>query len=267
MTEEKAGIESWLQRWGWEEAGCPWQHCTRARRTLYMRYACSPGMVMHIPMWSAENVVIRLGQASEKPPKKIRQPVLCESQSRRVGEGRRRQTEGRAHLGVLRGDLEEQGQRVMVEVLVQGQQGTMHAALVQASCVLPKPNRLDPVDHLVVGPDQHIWRAGKKGAERDRDWAKAPAGPEGSSPDPELQSTLLSGSQGPASSVRPTWLLGSCRTTPSASIPTACRTQGGANRLLPAPALTLEVPFLFFPPASLRLASPSRPTPPRSISK
>lgn len=62
-----------------------------------------------------------------------------------------------AHLRVLRGDLQGQGQRAVVEVLVQGQQGAVHAAPMQVCRVVPEPDGLDPLHHLVVGPDQHVW--------------------------------------------------------------------------------------------------------------
>lgn len=79
------------------------------------------------------------------------------------------------NLGVLRGDLEDQGQSVVVKVLIQSQQGTMHATLMQVPRIVPKPNRLDPVNHLVIGPDQHIWRAGEeKGQNETGELAEAP---------------------------------------------------------------------------------------------
>lgn len=79
-----------------------------------------------------------------------------------------------AHLGVLRGDLEDQGQRVVVKVLVQGQQGPVHAAFLQVSCVIPQPDGLDPVNHLVIGPDEHIWRGEQ---EKDQEEATGLATP------------------------------------------------------------------------------------------
>ena len=95
---------------------------------------------------------------------------MCEQESGRRESLRLRLTDDKdAHLGVLCGNLENQGQRVVVKVLIQGQQGTMHTALLQISCIIPEPNGLDPVNHLVVGPDQHIWRAGQEnGLGRDR---------------------------------------------------------------------------------------------------
>lgn len=79
-----------------------------------------------------------------------------------------------AHLGVLCGDLEDQGQRVVVKVLVQGQQGPVHTTLLQVSCVIPQPDGLDPVNHLVIGPDEHIWRAEQ---EKDQEEATGLATP------------------------------------------------------------------------------------------
>lgn len=61
-----------------------------------------------------------------------------------------------SYLGVLGGDLQHKGQAVVVEVLIQSQQGPVHAALHQVVPVLAQPDGLDPVNHLVVGPHQHI---------------------------------------------------------------------------------------------------------------
>lgn len=80
-----------------------------------------------------------------------------------------------AHLGILRGDLEDQGQRVVVKVLVQGQQGPVHAALLQVSCIIPQPNGLDPVNHLVVGPDEHIWREEQEKGQEEATGLATPA--------------------------------------------------------------------------------------------
>lgn len=51
----------------------------------------------------------------------------------------------------------------MVEVLVQGQQRAVYATLVQVPRVVPQADGLDPVEHLVIGPDQHVWRTRAQG--------------------------------------------------------------------------------------------------------
>lgn len=95
-----------------------------------------------------------------------------------------------AHLGVLCGDLQDQGQRVVVEVLVQGQQGTVHAALLQVPCVVPEPDGLDPVDHLLIGPDQHIWRQEKSRRTRGLEASREEGSPQTRAPAfPTLGST------------------------------------------------------------------------------
>lgn len=83
-----------------------------------------------------------------------------------------------AYLGVLCGDLQNQGQGVVIEVLIQGQQSTMHTTLVEISCVVPQPDRLDPVNHLVIGPDQHIWRAEEETDKKETWLAQALLGTE-----------------------------------------------------------------------------------------
>lgn len=92
-----------------------------------------------------------------------------------------------AHLGVLRGDLQQQGQRAVVKVLVQGQQAAVHPALQQVSGVVPETDGLDPVHHLVVGPDQHVWgrggQEGLRGSSAPEPWAPGQsAGPGSSEP-------------------------------------------------------------------------------------
>lgn len=44
----------------------------------------------------------------------------------------------------------------MVEILIQGQEGAVHAALTQVTRVVAQPDGLDPVNHLLIGPDQQI---------------------------------------------------------------------------------------------------------------
>lgn len=60
------------------------------------------------------------------------------------------------YLRVLRGDLQDERQAVVVEVFVEGQQRPVHPALNEVVRVLAKPDGLDPVDDLVVGPHQHV---------------------------------------------------------------------------------------------------------------
>lgn len=64
------------------------------------------------------------------------------------------------YLCVLRWDLQQQGQRVVVEGLVQGEQRPVDAALVQVAAVLFEADALDPADHALVTPHQNIWKVG-----------------------------------------------------------------------------------------------------------
>lgn len=64
------------------------------------------------------------------------------------------------YLSVLRGDLEEQRQTAVVEVVVQGDQGAVHAALQEDVGVVPQAYALDPPDDPLVAPHQHICRSG-----------------------------------------------------------------------------------------------------------
>lgn len=34
----------------------------------------------------------------------------------------------------------------------------MDSTLDEVICILPKPNGLDPVNDLIIGPDQNIWK-------------------------------------------------------------------------------------------------------------
>lgn len=61
------------------------------------------------------------------------------------------------YLCVLRGDLQQQGQGVVVEGIVQGEQRSVDAALVQVAAVLLQPDGLNPADHTLVTPHQHVW--------------------------------------------------------------------------------------------------------------
>ena len=66
----------------------------------------------------------------------------------------------RAYLCVLRGDLQQQGQCVVVEGLVQRQQGSVDSVLVQAAAVLLQTNGRHPADHTLVTPHQHVCTGG-----------------------------------------------------------------------------------------------------------
>lgn len=61
-----------------------------------------------------------------------------------------------SHLRVLRGDLQHERQTVVVEVFIKGQERPVHPALNEVVGVLAKPDGLDPVNDLVVGPHQHV---------------------------------------------------------------------------------------------------------------
>lgn len=65
------------------------------------------------------------------------------------------------YLRVLRRDLQDERQAVVVEVFVEGQQRPVHPALNEVVRVLAKPDGLDPVDDLVIGPHQHICKKSK----------------------------------------------------------------------------------------------------------
>ena len=62
------------------------------------------------------------------------------------------------YLSVLIGDLEEQGQAGEVKVVVQSDQGPVHAALQQDVGVVPQADALHPADHSLVAPHQHVCR-------------------------------------------------------------------------------------------------------------
>lgn len=61
-----------------------------------------------------------------------------------------------SYLGVLGGDLQHKSQAVVVKVLIEGQQGPVHATLHQVVPILAQPDGLDPVNDLIIGPHQHI---------------------------------------------------------------------------------------------------------------
>lgn len=58
------------------------------------------------------------------------------------------------YLCVLRGDLQQEGQRVVVEGFVQGHQSSVDAALKQVSAVLFQADGLNPADDALVTPHQ-----------------------------------------------------------------------------------------------------------------
>lgn len=60
------------------------------------------------------------------------------------------------YLCVLHGDLQDEGQTAVVEGLIQSNERPVDAAFQQVAAVLPQPNGNDPVDHLLIGPHQHI---------------------------------------------------------------------------------------------------------------
>lgn len=60
------------------------------------------------------------------------------------------------YLCVLHRDLQDEGQTAVVEGLIQGNERPVDAAFQQVAAVLPQPNGDDPVDHLLIGPHQHI---------------------------------------------------------------------------------------------------------------
>lgn len=131
---------------------CPLRwHQACVERVLFVRNTCFLGnLVMHkdhLVVWG--HLWSPVGQAS-------RQSInLCisEGEKAREREAEIETDDKDAHLGILCGYLENQGQCVVVEVLIQGQQSTMHTTLMEVSCVVPEPNRLDPMNYLVIGPD------------------------------------------------------------------------------------------------------------------
>lgn len=60
------------------------------------------------------------------------------------------------YLCVLHRDLQDEGQTAVVEGLIQSNERPVDAAFQQVAAVLPQPNGDDPVDHLLIGPHQHI---------------------------------------------------------------------------------------------------------------
>lgn len=63
------------------------------------------------------------------------------------------------HLSALHGDLQDEGQATVVKVLIQGDEGTVHATLQQIVAVLLQADGLYPVYHPVVGPHQNVCAA------------------------------------------------------------------------------------------------------------
>lgn len=60
------------------------------------------------------------------------------------------------YLCVLCGDLQQQSQGIVVKHLVQSEQRPMDSALIKVAAVLLQPNGLDPADHTLITPHQHI---------------------------------------------------------------------------------------------------------------
>lgn len=59
----------------------------------------------------------------------------------------------------MRGDLEEQRQTAVIEIVVEGDQSAVHAALQEDVGVVPEAYALDPADDPLVAPHQHICRS------------------------------------------------------------------------------------------------------------
>jgi len=81
-----------------------------------------------------------------------------------------------SHLRVLRGDLQHECQTVVVEVFVEGQERPVHPALDEVVRVLAKPDGLDPVNDLVVGPHQHVCKRARARLRVSSDHAGGGAG-------------------------------------------------------------------------------------------
>ena len=61
------------------------------------------------------------------------------------------------YLCVLCGDLQQQGESVVVEGFVEGHQRSVDTALIKVATVLFQPDGLNPADHTLVTPHQHFW--------------------------------------------------------------------------------------------------------------
>lgn len=66
------------------------------------------------------------------------------------------------HLCVLHRDLQDECEAAVVKGLIQSDERSVDSALQQVAAVVPQTNGQDPVNHLLVGPHQHIF------SERDR---------------------------------------------------------------------------------------------------
>ena len=66
------------------------------------------------------------------------------------------------YLSVLGGDLEEESQAAVVEVVIQGDESSVHAALQQDVGIVPQAYALHPADDALVAPHQHICADGQK---------------------------------------------------------------------------------------------------------
>lgn len=60
------------------------------------------------------------------------------------------------YLSVLGGDLEEQRQTAVVEVVVEGDQSAVDSALQQDVGVVPQAYALHPADDALIAPHQHV---------------------------------------------------------------------------------------------------------------
>lgn len=60
------------------------------------------------------------------------------------------------YLCVLRGDLQQQSQSVVIEGFVEGEQRSVDSALVKVSAVLFEADGLNPADDALVTPHQHF---------------------------------------------------------------------------------------------------------------
>lgn len=60
------------------------------------------------------------------------------------------------HLCVLHRDLQDECEAAVVKGLVQREESSVDAALQKVAVILPQTNGQDPMDHLLIGPHQHI---------------------------------------------------------------------------------------------------------------
>lgn len=60
------------------------------------------------------------------------------------------------YLCVLCGDLQQQGQGVVIEGFIQGDQRAVNPVLIEAAAVLFEADALNPADHALVTPHQDV---------------------------------------------------------------------------------------------------------------